>query len=639
MPIGSTPRSTLSNPAGSFWILLWIPGILVSACSGVGAGPTQNAAPLDDRSAASVERETQPESSPAATRARAARPTGPALSWSERLLDEMTLREKIAQMIMPFVLGNFAPEGTETHDRIVGVIEEEGVGGVIMSVGAPTDVAVKLNDLQRHSKYPLLVGADLETGAGFRFWGAVHVPTNIALGGATIFPSLMAFGATGDPGYAYQMGRITALEARAMGVHLPFAPVLDVNNNPDNPIINIRSFGEDPDAVAAMGVMFVRGLQDNGVVATGKHFPGHGDTEVDSHLALPIIRVERERMDSVELVPFRAAIDAGMRGMMSAHIAVPGLGGGFLPSTLSVHVLDDLLRSDLGFDGIVFTDAMDMSAVNRLYPRGEASVMAVLAGADVILMPPDVKQAIDAIFRAVRDGRIPESRIDQSVTRLLRLKEEMGLHEEREVPLDAVPQVVGIPEHTAVAEEVAERSITLLRNERDLLPLLGTRTARVMSVTFRSRTDVLASRYFDARLRETYPRLVATRVDDRSNDAVYEDLERRAHRSNLVVVSVYSNFAGRVELPDETVEFVNMLARERITHVVITFGNPYLISEFPDAQAYLVAWSSAPASQRAAAAALLGGIEVAGRAPTGMPPFFRVGDGVHIPLKVSARGR
>jgi beta-N-acetylhexosaminidase len=628
------PRPVLNNPAGSLWIL----GILVSACSGVSAGPAQPAiAPEDQPADATSATPTESMSGPA--RAQAARTVEPALAWPERVFGEMTLREKIAQMIMPFVLGNFAPEGTETHDRIVEVIEKENVGGVIMSVGAPTDVAVKLNDLQRHSKYPLLVGADLETGAGFRFWGAVHVPTNIALGGATIFPSLMAFGATGDPTYAYKMGRVTALEARAMGVHLPFAPVLDVNNNPDNPIINIRSFGEDPNAVAAMGVSFVRGLQDNGVLATGKHFPGHGDTEVDSHLALPIIRVERERMDSVELVPFRAAIDAGMRGIMSAHIAVPALGGGFLPSTLAGQVLDDLLRTDMGFDGIIFTDAMDMSAVNRMYPRGEASVMAVLAGADVILMPPDVTQAIDAILRAVGDGRIAESRIDRSVMKLLRLKEEMGLDEEREVPLEAIPQVVGIPEHTDIAQEVAERSITLLRNQRDLLPLLGTRTARVMSVTFRSRTDVLASRYFDARLRETYPRLVTTRVDDETNGEVYQDLRRRARSSNLVVVSVYSNFAGRVEMPDETVEFINLLARERITHVVISFGNPYLISEFPDAQAYLVAWSSAPVSQRAAAEALLGGIEVAGRAPAGMPPFFELGDGIHLPLKVTASGR
>ena len=376
-----------------------------------------------------------------------------------------------------------------------------------MSVGSPSEVAVKLNDLQGHSKYPLLVAADLETGAGFRFRGAVHIPTNIALGGATAFPSLMAFGATGDPRYAYELGRITALEARAMGVHIPFAPVLDVNNNPNNPIINIRSFGEDPQAVAELGASFVRGIQDNGAVATGKHFPGHGDTEVDSHLALPVIRVKRERMDAIELVPFRAAIAAGMEGIMTAHIAIPEITGESLPSTLSARVLTDLLRSDLGFEGLIFTDAMDMVAVDRLYPRGEASVRAVLAGADVILMPRDVGQAVDALVRAVRSGRLTESRIDTSVAKLLALKERFGLPERRTVPLDEIPRVVGVPQHTEMAQEVANRSITLLRNERDLLPLVGTRRARVMSVSFRSRGNVLAGRYFDARLRETYPRL------------------------------------------------------------------------------------------------------------------------------------
>ena len=292
----------------------------------------------------------------------------------------MTLREKVGQLMMPFVLGNFAPEGSETHDRIVNIIEEESVGGLIMSVGSPSEVAVKLNDLQNHSKYPLLVAADLETGAGFRFRGAVHIPTNIALGGATTFPSLMAFGATGDPRHAYQLGRITALEARAMGVHVPFAPVLDVNNNPDNPIINIRSFGEDPNAVADLGVALVRGLQDYGAVATGKHFPGHGDTGTDSHLKLPIIQVGRERLDAIELVPFRAAIAAGIQGIMTAHIAVPAISGETIPATVSHRVLTGLLRAEMGFDGIVFTDAMDMAAVTRLFPRGEAAVRAVLAG-------------------------------------------------------------------------------------------------------------------------------------------------------------------------------------------------------------------------------------------------------------------
>jgi len=550
----------------------------------------------------------------------------------------MTLSEKVGQLMMPFVLGNFAPEGSDTHNRIVDVIEQEHIGGVIMSVGSPSEVAVKLNDLQEHSKYPLLVSADLETGAGFRFRGAVHIPTSIALGGATSFPSLMAFGATGDPRHAYELGKITAIEARAMGVHVPFAPVLDVNNNPENPIINIRSFGEDPNAVAELGVAFVRGLQDFGGVATGKHFPGHGDTETDSHLALPIIRLDRARLDAIELVPFRAAIDAGVQGIMTAHIAVPSITGEAMPSTLSGRMLTDLLRSELGFEGIIFTDAMDMAAVNRLYPRGEAAVRAVLAGADVIVMPANVKQAIDAIVKAVDGGRLTEARLDESVGRLLRLKEKLGLAEERTVPLEMIPEVVGVPEHMEMAREVAERSITLIQNTRNLLPLRGTRSARVLSVSFRNPGQVLSGRYFDRRLRGTYPRLVARTVDERTNAEAYEDLLTRAGQSGLVVVSVYSNFAGRVELPDATVEFVNELANRNITHVVISFGNPYLISMFPDAQAYMLAWSSSDYSQEAAADALFGGIAITGRTPTGMDPFFAVGDGIQIPLKASRSG-
>ena len=637
-------RLPLSNPTGSFWIL----ALLFSACSG--QAPVAVPAPSPEPAVEIVQPEGAPATvdtpvdTPAPEPEVVSRPTppptGPApQTWAEATLAQMTLREKVGQLMMPFVLGNFAPEGSETHDRIVDVIEEEHVGGVIMSVGSPSEVAVKLNDLQMHSKYPLLVAADLESGAGFRFRGAVHIPTNIALGGATTFPSLMAFGAAGDWRYAYQLGRITALEARAMGVHVPFAPVLDVNNNPENPIINIRSFGEDPDAVANLGASLVRGLQDYDAVSTGKHFPGHGDTETDSHLALPIIRVGRDRLDAVELVPFRAAIAAGMKGIMTAHIAVPEISGETIPATLSPEVLTGLLRDDLGFDGIVFTDAMDMVAVDRLFPRGEAAVRAVLAGADVILMPREVKRAVDAIVDAIDEGRLTEARIDESVGRLLRLKEDLGLHEERTVPLEMIPRVVGVPEHMEVAREVAESSITLLQNVRDLLPLLGTRRAQVLSVSFRNPGDVLSGRYFDARLRETYPRLVTRSVDAATNSEAYGDLLRRAIRSNLVVVSIYSNFAGKVELPDATVEFVNELASRSITHVVITFGNPYLISFFPDAQAYLLAWSSAQVSQEAAADALFGGIAITGRSPIGMDPFFAIGDGIQIPLKVSASER
>ncbi|RMH20493.1 MAG: beta-N-acetylglucosaminidase, partial [Gemmatimonadetes bacterium] len=496
--------------------------LAASLSCGPGAGPSASPAP-----------DAPAERADPARAARAGLRTPTDRPWAERVLDGLTLREKAAQLMMPFVLGTFSPEGSDAHDRIVRWVRDEGVGGVIMSVGSPTEVAAKLNDLQEHAALPLLVAADLENGAGFRFAGAVHTPTNIVLGGATTFPSLMAFGAAGDETLAYEMGRITAVEARAVGVHVPFAPVLDVNNNPDNPIINIRSFGQEPARVARLGAAFVRGLQDYGAVATGKHFPGHGDTETDSHLALPVIHADRARLEAVELVPFRAAIDAGMRALMTAHIAVPALTGGEpVPATLAPEIIDGLLRRDLGFDGLVFTDAMDMAAIDRLYGRDEATVRALEAGADVILMPPDVPAAIDAVVNAVESGRLSEARVDRSVLKLLSLKQELGLHVRRTVDLDQVTRVVGVPEHTQFAETVAERSITIVRNGRDLLPLLGTRSARVLSVTYRGRNDLLAGRYFNARLRATYPRLITAAVDADTNPAVFEGLTREAGRSD-----------------------------------------------------------------------------------------------------------
>jgi beta-N-acetylhexosaminidase len=561
----------------------------------------------------------------------------PPRSWAERTLSELTLEEKAGQLIMPWVLGDFAPEGSESHERIFRMIEEQKVGGVIMSVGTPFEVAAKLNDLQNHADLPLLVAADLETGAGFRMRGAIHMPGNIDLGGATNFPSLMAVGATGEEELAYEMGRITALEARAVGIHVPFAPVLDVNNNPENPIINVRSFGEDPEEVARMGIAFIRGVQENGAIATGKHFPGHGDTEVDSHVALPVIRHDRARMDSVELRPFQEAIDAGMGAIMTAHISVPSLNGGVRePSTLSPAVLTTVLRDEMGFDGIVFTDAMDMSAISRRHRSGEAAVRALEAGADVILMPASVAAAVEGIVDAVRHGRITEERLDRSVLRLLRAKEDLGLHEDRLVSLDRIANTVGIPDHLHVADRVAQESITLLRNERGLLPLAGTRSARVLSVSYRRQSDVLAGRYFNRQLRQTYPRLVTAEVDRDTDDRIYEALKQRARNHALVVVGTYVtsvNVSGSFTLPDELVDFVRHLKTIGGPHVVVSFGNPYLVMDFPEVQSYMLAWSGSEASQTAAARALLGQAEIAGRVPTRIPPLFEIGDGLQIPGK------
>jgi beta-N-acetylhexosaminidase len=433
------------------------------------------------------------------------------------------------------------------------------------------------------------------------------------------------------------MGRVTAIEARAVGIHVPFAPVLDVNNNPDNPIINVRSFGEDPARVAQMGIAFIQGVQDNGAIATGKHFPGHGDTETDSHVALPVIRHDRARMDSVELRPFQEAIDAGMGAIMTAHISVPSLNGGVRePSTLSPLVLTDVLRDQMGFDGIVFTDAMDMSAIAQQHDSGEAAVRAVEAGADVILMPASVGGAIEGMVESVRSGRISESRLDESTLRVLEMKQDLELNKVRMVSIENIPQLVGIPAHTEVASRIAERSITLLKNDRALLPLAGTRSARVMSISYRRSSDVLAGRYFNRALRGTYPRLSTAELDGDSAENAYEDVLRRARDQALVIVSTYVtavSYSGSVAIPEELIEFIEQLRRIGVPHAVVSFGNPYLISDFPDVQAYMLAWNGSEASQRAAAGALVGDTQIGGHIPTRIPPLFEIGDGLMVPRK------
>ncbi|MDE0356279.1 MAG: glycoside hydrolase family 3 C-terminal domain-containing protein [Gammaproteobacteria bacterium] len=558
-------------------------------------------------------------------------------AWASSVLESMTLEEKAGQLLMPWMLGDFAPAGSEDFERMAEAVRDDGVGGVIVSLGTPSEVAAKINNLQSLAKYPLLVGADLESGAGYRMRGAVYLPNNIELGGATLFPSLMAVGAAGDDSLAWEMGRITAVEARAVGVHLPFAPVLDVNNNPDNPVIATRSFGEDPAEVARLGSAFVRGLQAHGAIATGKHFPGHGDTGVDSHVALPVIRVDRERLDRVELRPFRAAVDAGMGAVMSAHVSIPSVTGSVsMPSTLSPAVLSDLLRGEMGFEGLIVTDAMNMAAITRRFGARDAVVRALEAGADIILMPEDPREARESLVAAVRSGRVSEARLDRSVARILELKERMGLDRERYTDIFGIHRKVGIPEHVERATEIAEASITLLRNRRNLLSLRGTRTANVLSVTYRARNNLLAGRYFNDRVRETYRRLSTAYLDSGVADSEYDRLLSRGSRSDLVIVSAYVAAArtdGRPNLPEALSDFVETLAERRVPHIVISFGNPYLLSDVPEAQAYMLAWSASEVSQIAAARALFGEIPIRGRTPTGLPSLFDIGDGIQLPVR------
>ena len=563
--------------------------------------------------------------------------------WVDCVLSHMTLREQAEQMVWPWLLGDYVAADAPEWKKLEADVRQEHVGGVIMSVGSPLEIAAKLNALQAMSDLPLLVSADLETGAGFRVRGGYFLPNGIYLGGATVFPPQMALGATGDTALAAEQGTITAIEGRALGIQVSFAPVLDVNNNPANPVINTRSFGEDPAAVARMGTAFIHAVQSHGMIATGKHFPGHGDTDVNSHLALPVVNVSRARLDSVELVPFRAAIGAGVGAIMTFHGAMPALDSSGVPGTLSPKVLTGLLRHDLGFQGLVVTDAMDMRGVLDLFGAPEAMKRAVAAGADVLLMPASIPGAVDAIVAGVQEGRYDASRIERSARHILELKHRLGLDRRRMVDLDSARAIVGSAAHEAVAQRIAERSITLVTDSLGQIPLGRLSTgARALSVTYARRQDLGAGVTFDSVLRAAFPGLRSAFVDASDSAPDFWRLLQLADSASVVLVSSYEGAGSTISsiaAPTGFVAFLAELTRRGAHPIVVSFGNPYLLQQIPEVPVYVVAWGGFPVSQRAAARAVLGQAPITGRLPISIPPVARLGAGEMRPLLTSGAAR
>ncbi len=557
-------------------------------------------------------------------------------SWADSVLASLTLREKAGQLVWAFTLGDYVPEDSPVWRQVASWITEQRVGGFIISVGSPLEIAGKINRLQTLSKVPLIFGADYETGAGMRVRGGYFLPNAIDLGGATVFPPEMAMGATGDPTLAYAQGRATAIEARALGVHIDFTPVLDVNNNPGNPVINTRSYGEDPQQVATFGVAMVRGLQDNGMIATGKHFPGHGDTETNSHLALPVVNVSKARLESVELVPFKAAIENGLGGIMSFHGVMPAFDSAGIPATLSHNVMTGVLRGQLGFNGIIISDAMDMKGGLIQFGLPEAVKRAIAAGLDVILQPSDVVQAIDAIVAGVSEGRYTEKRLDESVLRVLRAKERMGLGRNRLVDINRIPAVVGDSSKGALARTIAEKSMTLVRDSAKVVPLAANPNLKVLSVTVASRTDLGAGATFNAELRARYPSLRTEAISTQDAGVNYERVRAAADSADVTVVSSYVGQvwdATNLSVSSGFTSLINKLIDGGRAPVVVTFGNPYLLQQLPRVGTYLVAWGGSPASQRAAAKALVGGAAITGHLPISIPPLVERGAGIQRPAR------
>ncbi|MEP7384080.1 MAG: glycoside hydrolase family 3 N-terminal domain-containing protein [Gemmatimonadota bacterium] len=553
-------------------------------------------------------------------------------AWADSVLRALPLRDKVAQLVWPWILGDYVAEGGAEWDRLSRLVSEQHVGGFIVSVGSPLDVAVKVNALQRLSALPLLMSADLETGAGFRFRGGAFLPNAIDLGGATTFPLQMALGAAADSALAYDVGRITAEESRALGIHVAFAPVLDVNNNPANPVIGARSFSEDPVLTAKLGAAMVRGIQEHGMLATGKHFPGHGDTETNSHLTLATVSASRARLDSVELVPFEAAIDAGIGAIMTFHGFLPALDSSGVPATLSPTVMTSLLRDDLGFDGLLVSDAMDMAGVVERFGAFEAAKRAIAAGNDILLMPRDIAGTISAVVAGVSEGRYDEGRIDRSVHRVLALKHHFGLSQERLVDIDQVRRVVGTDAHVAVAATVAARAIVLAKDSLSLVPVLGkNRRPTVLSVTYARRSDLGAGTAFDAELRGKVRTLRTAFVSSDEAEPNYSSLLKDARASDVVLVGSYVNITSEsatAGAPRAFVEFVDALRARGAKVIVVSFGSPYLLLQIPSVGSYAIAWGGSTASQRAAARALLGLEPITARLPISLPPLLPIGFGL-----------
>lgn len=552
-------------------------------------------------------------------------------AWVEQQLNALTLREKAGQIIMPWVGGEYAAVGSPEYEQIRRWVEDDKVGGLIISIGMPHSYAAKLNEMQRRANLPLLIASDMENGSGMRLANIYAFPSLLPQGGGTVFPPVMSLGAIGSPELAFQLGRVLGREARAVGVHVTTGPVLDVNSNPLNPIINTRSFGEDPAAVSALATAYIRGARSAGLMTTGKHFPGHGDTGTDSHIDLPVITADREHLNRVDFPPFEAAIKEGVDGIMTAHIAVIGvLGKDAPPATLSPVFMTQILRDELGFRGLLFTDAMTMGGVSRKYGASEPLILALNAGADILLMPRGVADAIETIVNAVQSGRVQQSRIDGAVRLILATKAKAGLIDGRLVSLDAVDSIVNIPEHARIAKEIAERSITLARDNGNIVPLRAT-DRRVFSVTYAGSSDLLAGRVFNDDLAAAGKTVRRVSVDARTSESEWTALRASADSFDVVLASAYVvpvESSGSVQIKGGFSGFVESVAAAGIRIGAVSFGSPYLISAFPSVPTYLLAWGGAPLSQRAAAHALLGINAITGHLPVSLPPSLKAGDGL-----------
>jgi beta-N-acetylhexosaminidase len=582
--------------------------------------------------------------------------------WAEKTLRKLTLEEKIGQVFMIWCRASFLnvenPEYLQWREEM----QKYHVGSFAMTVhvdgpyllrSEPYEAAELLNRLQSESKLPLLFAADFERGVSMRLLGT------------TVFPHAMAFGADGKTEDAETFGSIAALEARAIGIHWNFFPVADVNSNPANPIINTRSFGEDPKQVGDLVAAYIKGAHEAGMLTTVKHFPGHGDTATDSHLGVASVNVDRAHLDSIELPPFRQAIAAGVDSVMVAHVTVPALDPD--PNhvaTISPAIVSDLLEKQLGFKGIIVTDALDMAALTRLFANniGRAAVEAFKAGNDVLLIPADFPASYNAMLQAVQSGEISRERLDRSVLKILKTKASFGLQDARTVDVKAIANLVGKPGNLAFGQQVADAAVTLVRDNGKILPLKsslkyqGTAKAalpyttqeethgQTVAVLFSDDVRTDSGRVFGRELRARIPDARVLYVDPRIAAGMNDEVLKAVDEAKTVVAAVYVvPSAGKVGNAVGMADATGTLLQQLLDHAadktaVVAMGNPYLAADFPKIENYMCTFSNASVSELSAVKALFGEIAIHGHLPVSIPNIAQRGAGLERPVQVANGG-
>jgi beta-N-acetylhexosaminidase len=585
--------------------------------------------------------------------------------WAEKTLRRLSLEEKVGQLFMIWVRAEFlnvdSPEYLELRDQI----NQYHIGSLLMTVRAdgpflyrnqPYEAASLLNRLQDDSKLPLLIAADFERGVSMRLYGA------------TVFPHAMAFGAAGRTDYAEAFGRITAQEARAIGVQWNFFPVADVNSNPANPIINTRAFGEDPQQVGDLVAAYIHGARANGMLTTAKHFPGHGDTGADSHLGLAQVTGDLARLRAVELAPFRQAIAAGVDSVMVANVTVPALEPDpNRVATTSPAITTGLLKDQLGFQGLVVTDALEMAGLTRLYAAniGRAAVDAFKAGNDALIIPADLDASYQAVLAAVRSAEIPQAQLDASVLKILKAKASVGLHRARLANVEALSTLVGKPANLALGQQVADDAITLVRDNGKLLPLKPSGTVpsalpyqrveepgnRLLLIILVDDVRTENGRMLEREMRARVPDVRVLYADSRTAAAMANDIASAVAQAQSVVAAVYvvptAGKAAKVDgmlknsvaLPNATGALLQaMLDRAAEKTIVLAMGNPYLAQDFPAIRNYVCAYSNATVSEISAARALFGELAIRGHLPVTIPNFAARGQGIERPSQAAHGG-